>query len=131
MKIKCAMFFLVFYGVAYPQNPIVPISKKPLNLEFRESSWNKPLELKSVESVEKIFGKENTQAISRDIDFQKQYVVVFFWRGSGGDKLNYTIAESNPEKITFSIKRGFTRDLREHVQAFALRNNVSWKVLNE
>jgi hypothetical protein len=52
---------------------------------------------------------------------------VFAWRGSGQDKMTYTIAESFPEQITFKILPGRTRDLRSHLKIYASRKNVKIK----
>jgi hypothetical protein len=42
--------------------------------------------------------------------------------------MEYEVAESFPEQITFSLKPGLTRDLRPHVKIFALRANVKWRM---
>ncbi len=67
------------------------------------------------------------QSVPEQVDFEKQIVLVFAWRGSGQDKLDYVVAESFPEQITFTYRPGRTRDLRPHVYAYALRSNVAWK----
>ena len=61
------------------------------------------------------------------VDFEKQLVLLFAWRGSGQDQLEYTVAESYPEQVTFRYVPGRTRDLRPHVSIYALRKNVTWK----
>ena len=66
--------------------------------------------------------------IATKVDFKKQIVLVFAWRGSGGDKLEYQILESFPEQIPFSLRPGVTDDLRSHSRVFALRSNVKWSV---
>jgi hypothetical protein len=53
-------------------------------------------------------------------------VLVFAWKGSGQDKIEYTVAESYPEQIQFVYQRGRTRDLRTHFKIFVLRANVKW-----
>lgn len=66
--------------------------------------------------------------IAKLVDFNEQMLLIFRWEGSGGDKLGFTIAESYPEQISFSLQPGRTRDLRPHVKVFVLRNNVKWSV---
>ncbi|HAE12057.1 MAG TPA: hypothetical protein DCG39_10490 [Opitutae bacterium] len=100
----------------------------PENRVFKTSSFNKPIVVKSKEEAAKHFGKEAVSALVGEVDFKKQFVLVFAWRGSGGDRLNYNVAESFPEQIFFSRQFGRTRDLRSHAKVFALRSNVKWNV---
>jgi hypothetical protein len=112
----------------YAVEPIVKIDGvRPNKSVFKESSATKPLVLRSAEDAGKHFDEENLGRLKKKVDFTKQLVLVFAWRGSGQDKLNYSVAESYPEQIFFTYKRGRTRDLRPHVYVFALRSNVTWK----
>ena len=115
-------------GMASAQEAIVSIKAKPDSSIFKNSNFNKPIVVKSKEEAAKHLGKEATAALVKAVDFKKQVVLVFAWRGSGGDQLNYTVAESFPEQITFSRQFGRTRDLRSHAKVFALRSNVKWSV---
>jgi len=115
-------------GMASAQEAIAPIKAMPENSIFKNSNFNKPIVVKSKEEAAKHFGKEAVASLVKAVDFKKQFVLIFAWRGSGGDQLNYTVAESFPEQISFSRKFGRTRDLRSHVKVFALRSNVKWSV---
>ena len=115
-------------GALSAQEPIVAIKVMPENRVFKTSSFNKPIVVKSKEEAAKHFGKEAVSALVGEVDFKKQFVLVFAWRGSGGDRLNYNVAESFPEQISFSRQFGRTRDLRSHAKVFALRSNVKWNV---
>ena len=120
-------------GMASAQEAIAPIkvaTESPMNKNsvFKDSTFNKPVVVKSKEEAAKYFGKEAVATLVKAVDFKKQFVLVFAWRGSGGDQLNYTVAESFPEQITFSRQFGRTRDLRSHAKVFALRSNVKWSV---
>ena len=115
-------------GMLSAQEPIVSIKVKPQSSIFKNSNFNKPIVVKSKEEAAKHFGKEGVAALVKAVDFKKQFVLVFAWRGSGGDQLNYTVAESFPEQISFSRQFGRTRDLRSHAKVFALRSNVKWSV---
>ena len=95
---------------------------------FRDASRTKPIVLKSLKNGAKYFDKEELIAISKTVDFEKQIVLVFAWKGSGQDRLQYKVKESFPEQIMFSYKPGRTRDLRPHVKAYVLRSNVKWAV---
>ena len=115
-------------GMLSAQEPIVSIKVKPESSIFKNSNFNKPIVVKSKEDAAKHFGKEAVASLIKAVDFKKQIVLIFAWRGSGGDQLNYTVAESFPEQISFSRQFGRTRDLRSHTKVFALRSNVKWSV---
>ena len=115
-------------GALSAQEPLVAIKVMPENRVFKTSSFNKPIVVKSKEEAAKHFGKDAVSALVGAVDFKKQFVLVFAWRGSGGDRLNYNVAESFPEQISFSRQFGRTRDLRSHAKVFALRSNVKWNV---
>ncbi len=118
----------IMAGMASAQEPIVAIKASPMNIAFKNSAFNKPIVVKSKEEATKLFGKEAVATLVKAVDFKKQFVLIFAWRGSGGDQLNYTVAESFPEQISFSRQFGRTRDLRSHAKVFALRSNVKWSV---
>jgi hypothetical protein len=108
------------------QEPIVRLDIKPAKPAF--TTWNKAVVVRTADDAAKHFDKDALEALTKNVDFKKQFVLIFAWRGSGGDKLDYTVAESFPEQITFSHKAGLTDDLRSHVHVFALRNNVKWSI---
>jgi hypothetical protein len=107
---------------------IVEIKVKPDEGSRKNSTWAKPLVIKSAAEAGKHFSKDALATLMKQVDFKNQIVLVFAWAGSGRDKLNYTVAESFPEQITFSLKAGETFDLRSHAHVYALRSNVRWKV---
>ena len=109
--------------------PIKQIEKlAPKRTVFEGSSWKKPLVLKSEKEAAEHFDADELAKLTKQVDFAKQFVLLFAWRGSGQDKLDAAVAESYPEQIFFSHTPGRTRDLREHVRVFALRSNVRWSV---
>lgn len=117
---------------AAPQGQDVPPIKdlsqiRPNDAAFAKSSADKPLEIGSADAAAACFGEEEVAALKKAVDFNKQRVLVFAWRGSGGDRLTYSVMESYPEQIAFTYKRGLTRDLRPHTHVFAVRANVTWK----
>ena len=95
---------------------------------FKDASRTKPIVLKSLKNGAKYFDKEELAAITKTVDFEKQIVLLFAWKGSGQDRLQYVLKESLPEQVMFSYKPGRTRDLRPHVKVYILRSNVKWAV---
>ena len=130
-QILKTLVLLLITGMAFGQDPIVALKFKPPRPAVKDVAWNKPFDVNSTEKAEELFGKEAAKGIGKEVDFTKQYLLVFLWQGSGGDKLNFTVAESNPEHFSFSMKRGLTRDLRQHMQVYVLRSNVTWKIMDQ
>ncbi len=120
------LFGLEKPGAPAPVGPaITKVDIRPSKIEF--SRWNTPVELTSLEDAKKHFEGDALDQLKAKVDFGNQIVLVFAWRGSGQDKLNYVVMESFPEQIAFSCRPGRTRDLRPHVHVFALRSNVKWR----
>lgn len=126
--ILSAIVVLVAACVGSAQPPIVELKVKPQKSAFAGSAWNKPIVIKSAKDAAKHFDKDALDVIAKKVDFEEQVVLVFAWKGSGQDKLNYEILESFPEQVPFSRRPGLTRDLRPHSRVFALRSNVRWSI---
>lgn len=119
----CVLFLA---SVAVAQQPIVAVKVMPEKSAFKAAAWNKPIVVSSRDAAAKLFGKAELERLAKEVDFQKQFLLVFAWQGSGGDKLNIAIAESFPEQIFFSLKPGVTDDIASHLHVYALRSNVRW-----
>ena len=123
-----SLFVPMHAGVAAEEGATAPAIKKlsirPTKPAF--GAWNSPTEIRSAEDAAKIFEGGALAKLSEEVDFEKQIVLVFAWRGSGQDKLDHDVMESFPEQIAFLRQPGRTRDLRPHVHVFALRSNVKW-----
>jgi len=100
---------------------------KPNEQIWKVAKRGVPLTLNSKSAVDKYFAEAQVKLLLKKVDFQKQTLLLFAWRGSGQDKMTYTIAESFPEQITFKILPGRTRDLRPHLNLYAIRKNVKIK----
>jgi hypothetical protein len=100
----------------------------PEHSVFDAGAATRPLVLNSEKEASEHFSKDELAKLTREVDFSKQFVLVFAWRGSGGDRLSYTVAESSPEQVAFTLTRGRTRDLRPHLHIYALRTGVKWSV---
>ena len=130
--IALVSFYTLVGGLfAAPANHDPITELKDLSAEeavFKGASWTKPVVLKSLKNGAKYFGKEALAKISKAVDFEKQSVLLFAWKGSGQDRLQYVVKESFPEQIVFSHKHGRTKDLRSHVKVYVLRSDVKWAV---
>lgn len=130
----CAVAFLsaVLCGTAAEPDPGIAAVTEIEGLTadpsvFEVAQPGKPIEIKSAEEAKKRFEDKSLQRLLAEVDFAKQYVLVFAWKGSGQDQLVGTVAESYPEMAFFQLERGRTRDLRSHLRVYALRSNVTWK----
>jgi len=113
--------------VASAQPAITEIENaKPESSVLKDASLKKPLVIRSAEEAAKHFGDKALAALKKQVDFEKQIVLVFAWRGSGQDRLSYAVLESYPEQVRFKYRPGRTKDLRPHVRVYALRANVRW-----
>lgn len=124
----CVLFLAASTGKADELAPPIQRVKNvtPKAGALAAAVWNKPVVIRSDEDAAKYFGEDALATLRKQVDFKKQIVLVFAWKGSGQDRLEYAVAESFPEQIFFSLKPGKTRDLRSHVEVYALRSNVKW-----
>jgi hypothetical protein len=124
----CFAVMVTIFGisVSHADEPIKQLDVKPVKINWEKAVWDQPTAVKTLDEAEKLFDKEGLELVKKSVDFDKQIVLVFAWRGSGQDKLTYVIQESFPEQIPFSLKRGLTRDLKSHVMVYVLRQNVKW-----
>jgi hypothetical protein len=95
---------------------------------FASATRSEPVVIRSQGEAAHHFGADERAKLVRLVDFSRQFILVFAWRGSGQDRMDAAVAESFPEKVFFRHLPGMTRDLRPHVRIFALRNGVTWRV---
>jgi len=123
---------LVALCFAHPNANVPPVKKindaKPMTSVFDVASRDKPLAIRSEKDAARYFKGDDLVKFLKQTDFDHQFALVFAWRGSGQDQMEYSVLESFPEQVVFNYKPGRTRDLRSHVQVFALRSNVKWKM---
>lgn len=115
-------------NIASAQKALTEIKLTPGRSVFKHAAWSEPIVIKTEQEAAKYFSKDALKKLTREVDFKKQVVLIFAWRGSGCDKMSCSVAESAPEQVFFSMKRGRTRDLRAHTNVYALRSNVKWHV---
>jgi hypothetical protein len=88
---------------------------------------NKPTKLEDEAAMKKVIIDEEAQkAIAKQVNFKKEYLLLFQWSGSGGDKLSFTTPKAG--EVTFTVKRGLTRDLRQHAKLFAIPKDSKYNL---
>lgn len=60
-----------------------------------------------------------------EVDFEKQNVIIFAWKGSGQDKIDYEYNKEN-KTYNFVYKRGLTKDYREHIMIVSIGKENKW-----
>lgn len=98
----------------------------PKENAFRPAQRLRPIVLKSAERAARYLPEEDLERLEKEVDFERQVVLLFAWQGSGQDELKYEVAESQPEQVAFTREPGRTRDLRSHVHAYVLSGKVKW-----
>lgn len=90
----------------------------------------KPTRITSAKELEEaIPDKDTRDAISKKVDLKKEYVLLFAWAGSGGDRLSFEVKKGDKgEEAVFTMKRGLTRDLRRHVKLYAIPAKMGHKM---
>lgn len=97
---------------------------KDVKLAIKDGKPGVPTKIASKDDLAKLVeGKDAQDALAKEIDFDKEYALVFTWSGSGGDRL---VANVEKDTVMFSIKRGMTKDLRMHARVYALGKDTKW-----
>jgi hypothetical protein len=121
-----AMALLAFATSASAADTVKEIDLKGLKAVPPMSRADKPTEIKNEEQLSKAFPqKELVEQIKKDVDFDKQKLLLFAWSGSGKDKISF---DAGKDEVTFTYQRGLTRDLRAHFHLFAIPKDAKWSM---
>ncbi len=124
----CAIALVLAFGAAASaDDKVKEIDLKDLKVKFVEGGKaDKPAEIKTADDLKKNAAlKDAADEIAKKVDFSKEKLVLFWWGGSGGDK----IAPDAKTAGTFALTRGLTRDFRMHVHLFAVPKDADVKVV--
>jgi hypothetical protein len=124
----CAMALVLAFGAsASADDKVKEIDLKDLKVKFVEGGKaTAPAEIKTADDLKKNAAlKDAAEDIAKKVDFSKEKLVLFWWGGSGGDK----IAADAKTAGTFNLTRGLTRDFRMHVHLFAVPKDAEVKVV--
>jgi hypothetical protein len=135
----CAMAAALIVGsfaLAADDKPAIKqIPTKDLKLTItlpEKGKVTEPMIVTSATDLPKVtpFGPAAVEAVAKQIDFEKEKLVVFWWAGSGQDKVAAGELKTADKKTTanFSYTRGLTRDLRSHFHLFIVPKDAEVKV---
>jgi len=98
-------------------------------VKFQEDGKvTKPTVVKNAKELAKVMSDEKElDRVTKEVNWDKQYLLVFSWGGSGGDKLTSETAKVKENEVVFKYMPGLTRDFRMHMRLYAVRNGVTWK----
>jgi hypothetical protein len=127
-----AMLFTCSVALAADDKPIVKeIPTKDLKLVFPKSGKaTEPTIFTAADDVAKspVVGGAADE-IKKQVNFEKEKLVVFAWGGSGGDKLATDITTADKKTTAvFTLTRGLTRDFRQHIHLYIVPKNAEVKV---
>jgi len=121
---------------ADPKDPKAPRAREivveGVRVEARGQA-SRPTKVTSAEELAKLIGdKEALGKVLKVVDLKKEYLLVFAWAGSGGDKIALKEVSKGADGpvAVFTYTRGLTRDLRQHQKLFAIPNGTSFKIGN-
>jgi hypothetical protein len=84
---------------------------------------------KAFEQAKAIDSKKWQDRTVNQVDFSKEYLLLFMWWGSGQDKLSFKVGEENKKPIVIhEFSPGSTQDDRFHANLFAIPRDVNWRV---
>lgn len=95
---------------------------------LENSSARSPWVIRSEEDASAFFAGEDLDRLRREVDFSRQQVLLFAWRGSGQDSLQALAPPSPSGTVVFAFSQGRTRDVRPHHKVFVLRSDLAWRV---
>jgi hypothetical protein len=107
-----------------------PREIKVKSLTGGKGQLDKPEKIGGKDDLEKtIASKEVRAEIAKQVDFKKEYLLLFRWGGSGQDKLTIDVEKGKKGDLAvITYKRGLTRDYRRHVRLFAIPKGMEYKL---
>lgn len=105
---------------------IVELKNATLSGELkRESRTIKSLVISDLDTAKKILTGATLEAV-QDLDFETKKILMFQWRGSCKDKLNYFIDESKPKHVTFERIWGRAKHSCHHVKVYIINKDFTF-----
>ena len=111
-------------GTSKPRELSVPAWSAPEDAKFA------PVVVRSKAELEKAIGnKEVREAILKAVKLDQEYLVVFAWGGSGGDRLAFEVVKgAKGAEVVFKRRPGLTDDLRAHRKVYAIPRTMKHRL---
>ena len=101
------------------------LSPKGVKLEFTKGNLAKPKVIASASELDRVL--DDGGMLKKEIDFDKEKLVLFAWTGSGQDKL-LGKADKEGKTAIFTYVPGQTRDIRRHVHLYAVPKSAEVRI---
>jgi hypothetical protein len=102
------------------------VGRDDLRQDATRGGFDKPRVINSERELEQVFTNQTVQdQLNRAVNFNQQKLLLFAWSGSGGDRLDHKV---EGQEVVFQFKPGVTKDLRAHVELFALAKDTPYQV---
>jgi hypothetical protein len=117
--------------------PVVrEIKREGLNLPVRRGRFDDPIKITSPAELAKAIADKDTQGkLNKQIDWKKEYLLLFAWSGSGGDRLTFAVEKGAKPKdspvVVLTFKAGLTRDLRRHGSLIVIPNKTTYRIVKK
>jgi hypothetical protein len=86
---------------------------------------SKPLVITSAAELRKALPDQ--AQVGKQVDFAREQCLFFAWKGSGGDRLSFTVEQGKAGPVVvFRYSPGLTDDLRPHAHLYAIPETASW-----
>jgi hypothetical protein len=88
-----------------------------------------PLKVTGSTDLAKVSSSKATQEeLKKNTNFAKEYLLIFSWAGSGGDRLSYRTEKGDKGPVVvFTLTRGRTKDLHRHQMAYAVPKAMTYR----
>ena len=123
------LLFVLMLNTQLPARDFPPITRIDAiavqSQVFEATSPRRPVLIRSAQEAADYFPVSDLARLCSEVDFSRQVVLLFAWRGSGQDRLEPVEEDSPPGGLVFVFSPGRTRDLVAHHQVFVLRSDVA------
>jgi hypothetical protein len=126
----CALLLVLADEKADPKDPKAPKAREITvgKLPAARGEFDKPTKITTEKELEKSLADKDTRAaILKKVDLKKEYLLLFSWGGSGGDRLSFSVSKDGKE-VTFTRTLGLRDDLRSHVKLYAIPKAAKYTV---
>jgi hypothetical protein len=116
---------------AEPPDPKAPkpreIAIGPQRTRY-QGEFQKPTKVTTEEGLAKyVTDKGDRAKVLKKVNLKKEYLLVFNWTGSGGDRVDMKLSKDG-KTVTFTKTDGITLDLTLHVKLYAIPSGAKYKV---
>lgn len=97
----------------------------------KEGNPLQPTEIKTTDELTKspLFAESSIEKVKKEVNFEKEKLVVFAWSGSGRDVIaGVLVTEEKKATAQFTYTPGATKDNRPHFRLFVVPKDAEMKV---